>query len=66
MNLFHNPLSHAQVFSVLPVTFLLLLTKETINTNVSVQNFRGQEIFLLLFFNGNQIVPSKQPGLPAS
>lgn len=50
MNLFHNTLSHAQVFSVLPDTFLLLLTKEIIITNASMQNFWGQEIFLLLFF----------------
>lgn len=66
MNLSYNSLSHAQVFSVLPATFLLLLTKETINTNASMQNSWGQEIFLLLFFNGNQIVPSEKPGLPAS
>lgn len=48
-NLFHNPLSYAQVFSVLPVTFLQLLTKEIINTNASMQNFGGEEIFLLFF-----------------
>lgn len=49
-NLFHNPLSHAQIFSVLPVTFLLLFTKETINTNASMHNFWGQETFFIAVF----------------